>query len=187
MSQPHDERLLQEVFEAFGQFAKKIHQEDDEEKAWLLAQVTDPQVHALLSEMTFMMVHVLDGIGKLGRANGSALSSRFEIPKGTVSKLTKRLQALGLIKFVTIPDNKKELYFELTAKGDLIYKLHEQFDERVQAGAARLLAKYTEEQLMFIRDFMNHVTSHSFLQHDKEPVQQPAASPILEEQPRNDT
>ncbi|SDZ42157.1 DNA-binding transcriptional regulator, MarR family [Evansella caseinilytica] len=168
MNQPHDERLLQEVFEAFMRFAKKINEEDDEEKAWALAQTSDPQVQALMHEMTFMMIHVLDGIGKLGQANGSSLSSQFDIPKGTVSKLTRRLKALGLIAFVTIPGNKKELHFVLTPLGEKIYKLHEQVEERIQAGAARLMAEYTEEQLKFIIDFLNKLTSHSFLQLDEQ-------------------
>ncbi|MGX4588407.1 MarR family transcriptional regulator [Paenibacillus chitinolyticus] len=168
MNQPHDERLLREVFEAFTQFSKKIQEEDDEEKAWMLAQTSDQQVQAILREMTFMMLHVLDGIGKLGRTNGSALSSRFGIPKGTVSKLTKRLEVLGLIAFETIPGNKKELYFVLTSQGETIYKLHERLDERIQAAAAHLMAEYTGEQLEFIRDFMNKLTSHSFLQLDEE-------------------
>ncbi|GED54511.1 MarR family transcriptional regulator [Brevibacillus borstelensis] len=168
MNQPHDERLLREVFEVFTRFAKKIQEEDDEEKAWMLAQTSDEQVQAILSEMTFMMLHVLDGIGKLGRTNGSTLSSQFGIPKGTVSKLTKRLKVLGLIAFETIPGNKKELYFTLTPQGETIYKLHERLEERIQAAAAHFMAGYTREQLEFIRDFMNKLTSHSFLQLDEE-------------------
>lgn len=164
MIQPHDERLHREVFDAFTNFQKKIQQDDDEEKAWMLAQTSDRQVQTILRGMTFMMLHVLDAIGKLGRANGSTLSNRFGIPKGTVSKLTKRLAVLGLIAFETIPGNKKELHFVMTPLGETIYKLHEQLDERIQASATRLLAEYTEEQLKFIRDFMNKLTSHSFIQ-----------------------
>jgi DNA-binding MarR family transcriptional regulator len=170
MNQPHDERLLQEVFEAFTQFAKKLQQEDDEERAWLLAQSSDRQVQAVLREMTPMMLHVLDAIGKLGRVNGSALSSRFGIPKGTISKLTKRLAAHGLIVFETIPGNKKELHFAITTQGEMIYKLHERLDERIQAGATRLMAEYSEEQLTFIRDFMNRLVSNSFLQLAEQPA-----------------
>jgi len=115
---------------------------------------------------------VLDAIGKLGRANGSTLSSRFGFPKGTISKLTKRLAALGLIAFETIPGNKKELYFVITPLGETIYKLHERLDERILAGATRFMADYSEEQLKFIRDFMNKLTSHSFLQLDEQAAQE---------------
>ncbi|WP_261303354.1 MarR family transcriptional regulator [Paenibacillus andongensis] len=163
MAQPHDEQLLREVFEAFTQFAMKIQQEDDEERAWLLGQCTDLQVQSVLRQMTPMMFHVLDAIGKLGRANGITLSSRFGIPKGTVSKLTKRLAAHGLIVTETIPGNKKELHFAITPQGETIYKLHERLDEQIQAGATRFMADYTQEQLTFLRDFMQKLTSTSFL------------------------
>ncbi|WP_405081034.1 hypothetical protein ACI48J_26850 [Paenibacillus chitinolyticus] len=56
----------------------------------------------------------------------------------------------------------------LTPQGETIYKLHERLDERIQAAAAHLMAEYTGEQLEFIRDFMNKLTSHSFLQLDEE-------------------
>ncbi|OPA78671.1 hypothetical protein BVG16_12475 [Paenibacillus selenitireducens] len=167
MKQAHDERLLQEVFEAFTQFAEKIQQDDDEEKAWLLAQCSDLQIQTVLREMTPTMFHVLDAIGKLGRANGSTLSSRFGIPKGTISKLTKRLVSHGLIVSETIPGNKKELHFAITPSGEKIYKLHKQLDERIHAGATRFMAGYTEEQLTFIRDFMQKLVSNSFLQLDE--------------------
>lgn len=138
----------------------------------MLAQTSDQQVQSILSKMTFMMFHVLDGIGMLGRTNGSTLSSRFGIPKGTVSKLTKRLEVLGLIAFETIPGNKKEQYFVLTPQGETIYKLHGRLDECIQAAATHFMAEYTKEQLEFIRDFMNKMTSHSFLQLDEEQAQE---------------
>jgi len=168
MNQPHDEQLYQDVFEAFRQFAIKIQQEDDEEGAWLLSQCPDLQLQTVLKEMTLMMLHVLDGIGKLGRANGSALSSTFGFPKGTVSKVTKRLAAHDLIVIETIPGNKKELYFSMTPKGETIYKLHERLDERIKSGAIRFMAEYTQEQLMFVKDFIQKLTSTSFVQLGEE-------------------
>ncbi|MNB86222.1 MarR family protein [compost metagenome] len=164
MDHPHDELLLREVFETFTQFAKKIVQEDDEEKAWMLAQTSDLAVKAVMQQMTLMMVHVLDAIGKFNRVNGTVLSSRFGIPKGTVSKLARRLEELGLITFETIPGNKKELHFAITPLGETIYKIHERLDQRILEGATRFMADYSEEQLKFIRDFMSKLISHSFLQ-----------------------
>lgn len=173
MNKPHDEKLLQEIFDAFTRLSKKINQKVDEEKAWAMAQNSDQQVQAVVGEMTYMMIHVLDGIGKLGRSNGSTLSSRFDIPRGTVSKLTKRLKELDLISFETIPGNKKELYFVLTPLGEKIYTLHERLEDRIHAGAARLMAEYTEEQLILIRDFMNKLTAQNFLKDDEQQVEEP--------------
>ncbi|WP_217560578.1 hypothetical protein [Paenibacillus sp. GbtcB18] len=56
----------------------------------------------------------------------------------------------------------------LTPQGETIYKLHERLDERIQAAGVHLMAQYTGEQLEFIRDFMNKLTSHSFLKLDEE-------------------
>lgn len=164
MKYTHDAKLLREVFAAFRQFAMRIQQEDDEEEAWLLAQSPEPHVQAILKQMTPMMLHVLDGIGKLGRANGSTLSSRFGIPKGTVSKVTKRLDALGLIVTETIPPNKKELHFRITPIGETIYALHERLDERIEIGASRFMANYSSEQLGFVRDIMQNLNATSFIQ-----------------------
>ncbi|WP_091216141.1 MarR family transcriptional regulator [Paenibacillus sp. BC26] len=168
MKHTHDEQLLQDVFEAFRQFAIKIQQEDDDEAAWLLSQCSDDaEVRTILKEMTPMMLHVLDGIGKLGAANGSMLSSRFGFPKGTVSKVTKRLAALGLIAIETLPGNKKELHFRITQIGETIYRLHERLDERIKLGAVRFSADYSPEQLIFVRDFMHKLNASSFVRIDE--------------------
>lgn len=163
-------QLFQEVIDAFRQFGLKIQQEDDEESDWLLSQCPDVHLQSVLKEMTPMMLHVLDGIGKLGQPNGSALSARFGIPKGTVSKVTKRLASHGLIVMETIPPNKKELYFTITPLGWQIYKLHERLDERIQQGAIRFMTGYTEEQLIFVRDFMQKMVESSFIHFEEKPA-----------------
>jgi hypothetical protein len=42
--------------------------------------------------------------------------------------------------------------------------------ERIQVGVARFMADYTEEKLMFIRDFMHKLVSNSFLRLDEQPA-----------------
>ncbi|NBD25383.1 helix-turn-helix domain-containing protein [Paenibacillus glycinis] len=164
MPHTHDEKLLREVIDAFSQFALKIQQEDDEEKEWLLAQGLDPDVEEALQDMTPMMLHVLDAIGKLGRANGIALSTRYGFPKGTVSKVTKRLASRNLIVIESLPGNKKELHFSITPLGEKVYALHERLDEQIQAGAVRFMADYSPEQLHFVKEFMQKLVRTSFIE-----------------------
>jgi DNA-binding MarR family transcriptional regulator len=44
--------------------------------------------------------------------------------RGAISKLTKKLLSKDLIESYQIEDNKKEIYFRLTSKGEKIRKVH---------------------------------------------------------------
>jgi len=61
------------------------------------------------------MLHVLDAIGRLEPVNGIIISKQFGIPKGSVSKVTRKLAAKNLIITESIPNNKKEILFRMTA------------------------------------------------------------------------
>ncbi|YAR63546.1 MarR family transcriptional regulator [Bacillus cytotoxicus] len=57
------------------------------------------------------MLHVLDAIGKHEPVNGITIASETGIPKGSVSKMTRRLMNKNLIVTETIPNNKKRKFY----------------------------------------------------------------------------
>lgn len=104
-----DEKLLEQF--------KSLYEKQD-----ILSNINN---NDLFSIYGFSEIHCLDAIGKSEDANVTYISSYLNITKSAVSKITRRLNQKGLITSYQKENNKKAVYFSLTAKGEDVYKLHE--------------------------------------------------------------
>uniref|UniRef100_UPI001642A71E MarR family transcriptional regulator n=2 Tax=Paenibacillus TaxID=44249 RepID=UPI001642A71E len=71
----------------------------------------------------------IDFIEKMEDANVTKLANVFQVTRGAISKVTKRLIEMGAIERYQRPDNKKEIYFKLTDIGREIYWEHEKMHQ----------------------------------------------------------
>ena len=105
-------------------------------------------------------VHCIEHIGSGSDANVTKLAETFYMTRGAISKLAKKLIAKELIEGYQKPDNKKELYFKLTEKGQEIFdihaELHKEFKERDKA----VFEQVTEEQFDNMLNFMEKYGRH---------------------------
>ncbi|MFD0712215.1 MarR family transcriptional regulator [Paenibacillus sp. GCM10027626] len=90
-----------------------------------LIKTIEEKKYRFMRENTFMEVHCIDFIEKMQDANVSKLAKAFQVTRGAISKVTKRLLETGAIERYQKPDNKKEIYFKLTDIGREIYQEHE--------------------------------------------------------------
>lgn len=141
------EYLIKEVWETAKDLQYKIQSEDDEEKQWLIQNSTNLVVTELIKEMTVLMLHVLDAIGRLEPVNGITISKQFGISRGSISKITRKLVEKEIIIMETLPDNKKEILFRTTPLGKEICKLHLDLHQQIDSGINRFLQQYTEDEL----------------------------------------
>ncbi|KQL44997.1 MarR family transcriptional regulator [Brevibacillus choshinensis] len=139
--------LIQEIIGLFGKIQKRFETEDDEERKWLVENCKNPVIVDLLKEMTVMELHVLDAIGRFEPVNGITISKQFSIPKGSVSKITRRMLARKLIETEYLPNNKKEILFRITPLGKELFDLHRALHERIEYGVTTFLQKYKPEEL----------------------------------------
>ncbi|MCY0869868.1 MAG: MarR family transcriptional regulator, partial [Firmicutes bacterium] len=140
----------------------------DEEGAWLRAHCTNPLLEEKLIGLTVLTMHVLDAIGRRQSANGAMISKEMGIPKGTVSKITRRLLEHGLIETHMPADNRKEIHFNLTALGGELYHLHQRLHRRIDEGMERIFGKYDEEELRFIATFLEDLVTSPWIALDSE-------------------
>jgi DNA-binding MarR family transcriptional regulator len=80
--------------------------------------------------------------------------------RGAISKLTKKLIKKGLIESYQKPDNKKEIYFKLTEKGKVIYKIHEELHKEFQERDKVVFEQVTEEQFDIMLSFVEKYSKH---------------------------
>ncbi|MBA3927549.1 winged helix DNA-binding protein [Listeria rustica] len=106
-------------------------------------------------------VHGVEYIGKMTEPNVTKLAEAFYMTRGAISKLTKKLMEKDLIESYQKADNKKEIYFRLTAKGQEVFDIHETLHKEFRDRDKAVFEQVTEEQfnatLKFLKNYSNHL------------------------------
>ncbi|MCM2996614.1 MULTISPECIES: winged helix DNA-binding protein [Paenibacillus] len=162
---PQKEIVIQEMMSSIAQIQRRFQAEGiDEERQWMISHTDNPEVKAVLQESTIVMLHVIDAVGQLEPVNGITISKQFDIPRGSVSKVTRRLIVLGVIESESLPDNKKEVFFRLTPLGREIYDVHEALHGQIERNAKRFMQRYTLEELQLLAAGMRDTLGTSFVE-----------------------
>lgn len=156
--------LSGEILVLLGKLTEKFEPGDTEMKDWIIENFHNPALVDLLQETTLTMFKVLDAIGHLEPVNGITISEQFRIPKGTVSKATRRLIEQELVMKEALPNNKKEVLFRTTPLGKELFVAHRAFDEQMEKGFLRFLQRYDESELRFVVRLLQDASEASWLQ-----------------------
>ncbi|MGO3727141.1 MarR family transcriptional regulator, partial [Staphylococcus carnosus] len=92
--------------------------------------------------------------------NVRKLAEMLYMTRGAISKLTKRLMKKELIESYRKEDNKKEIYFKLTAAGQKIYHTHEQLHAKFQKRDEKVFEEMDDTQYQLMMDFINQYRNH---------------------------
>ncbi|AFA50168.1 MarR family transcriptional regulator [Acetobacterium woodii] len=105
-------------------------------------------------------IHCIAYIGENEDSNVTKLAESFDMTRGAISKLSKKLVKKGLIESYQKPENKKEVYFELTEQGKAIYTIHEKMHREFKNRDQPFFDQVTEEQLDVILSFAEKYNAH---------------------------
>jgi DNA-binding MarR family transcriptional regulator len=105
-------------------------------------------------------VHCIEYIGRNADSNVTKLAESFYMTRGAISKVSKKLIKKGIIESYQKPDNKKEIYFRLTEKGQEIYKIHEELHKEFQERDKAVFEQITEGQFDSIIKFIENYNRH---------------------------
>ncbi len=168
---PDDEKALltAEILALLSKVSDRLEPESDDMKQWMAEHFSNPVLVELLQDTTLMGLRVLDAIGRLEPVNGITISEQFHIPKGTVSKITRRLIAQKLITSESLPNNRKEVLFRTTALGRELFLAHRAFDEQMEKRFVRFLQRYTPDELRFLVRVLQEVAKTPWLESDSQP------------------
>ena len=100
-------------------------------------------------------VHLLDTIKTHPGENTSALAVRNGITKGAIAQITKKLLEKDLITAFQTPENRKEVYFELTAPGKKAVSGHERHHKRLNAGLSKYFDTLNDKDMRTISAFLD--------------------------------
>ena len=102
------EALSTEILALLGKVSEQFDSGESKQWRWFEEHAPDASLVEILRDATMTAMRVLGAIGQSGLINGITISERYAIPKGTVSKVTRRLMAQGLVVSESLPNNKKE-------------------------------------------------------------------------------
>ena len=158
------EPVIQELLGLSAKLIQKWDSDgDDEEIQWMIQHCSDPALKAILQEITVRMLHVLEAIGQLEPVNGITISNKMDIPKGTVSKATRRLIDKQLIKSSPLPNNKKERIYHTTDLGMELFHLHRDLHQEIEKHVIQFLSKYEQSELDFLTRFSQDILETSWV------------------------
>lgn len=161
----HDETepLVAEILALLAKATEHFDSGEGESWQWFAQHSDNPLVVEILRDSTTTTMHVLDAIGQLEPVNGITISEQFHIPRGTVSKVTRRLVARNLIRQESLPNNKKEILFHLTPLGRELFEVHRAFDEQMERGIVHFLQRYRVDELRLLVRVLHDAAEASFL------------------------
>lgn len=162
-SREEPETLIPQILALLAKLTEQFEAEEHENWRWLAQHSSNPQIVGLLRDSTATALRVVDTVGRLEPVNGITISAQSRIPKGTVSKVTRRLIAQNLISAESLPNNKKEILFRLTPLGRELFQVHRAFDEQMERGFMRFLQRYDPDELRLLVRVLREATEASFL------------------------
>jgi DNA-binding MarR family transcriptional regulator len=163
-SKNYVDTTIAEILTLLGKVSEKLEPDSLGMKQWIIQHFEDPRIAGLLEDSTVMMLRVLDAIGSLEPVNGITVSRQFHIPKGSVSKATRRLIAKKLIQAGSLPNNKKEILYRTTPLGRELFEAHRAFDEQMERSFIQFLKQYKKDELKFLARLLQDATEVTFLE-----------------------
>ena len=105
-------------------------------------------------------IHCIEYIGSNVDSNVTKLAESFYMTRGAISKLTKKLIEKGVIESYQKSENKKEIYFRLTERGEAINNVHEDLHKEFQERDKEVFKEVTEEQFDTMINFVEKYSRH---------------------------
>lgn len=143
-------RLIARITDLAERLAARFAEEDAAERAHMRA-LCSPAAREVLDTMSVQALHLLDTIpadgGDEPSVNVVGLSQATGIPKGTVSKMLRRLTDAGAVTRHRMPGNRKEVHPRLTPLGEEIQAAHRSLHQQMGTVLDDFLARYPPADL----------------------------------------
>ncbi|WP_283583269.1 MarR family winged helix-turn-helix transcriptional regulator [Limosilactobacillus difficilis] len=125
------------------------------EQRWIQAHLTDSDLCDAVSRCSVVAFHILSALEKQEQT-GIELAEQLDVTRGGISRAAKKLTTAGLVQTEKHPDNQKEIYYVLTAKGRELAAIHDQMHQAIKCEIVdRLTAKYSPAELKLVNQFLS--------------------------------
>ncbi|MCR6546656.1 MarR family transcriptional regulator [Dehalobacterium formicoaceticum] len=95
----------------------------------------------------------VDKIGVLDQPNVTKIAKELNLSRGAVSKIIKKLISSGDVVSYQNPGNKKEIYYQLTEKGQLLFIEHQKRHESWKERQLKFFENMQQDELAVVCNF----------------------------------
>ncbi|MGM9907593.1 MarR family transcriptional regulator [Limosilactobacillus sp.] len=125
------------------------------EQQWIQAHLTDDRLGEIVLKLSIVAFHILSTL-EAGAQTGIEIADKINVTRGGVTRAAKKLLQYNLINAEKHPDDKKKIYYSLTADGQTVAKVHDQLHELIKKRLVnKLTVKYSPDQLQVVAAFLN--------------------------------
>lgn len=100
-------------------------------------------------------VHTIDAIGKNNKINVTDLAEYLGVTKGAISQMVDKLMKKGMVSKKMLSDTENEVSLQLTEKGYLVYKGHEEYHKELYTEISKHLEYLSNKDVKTFLDIMN--------------------------------
>lgn len=162
--------IVKKIIKLIDLFSSQQASGTDIETQWLIENCEDDHLKDIIAQSTISMLHILDAIYLYGPTNGIAISKKSRIPKGTVSKIARKLVNFKLIEITSLPDNRKERHFNTTNLGEELAELHQKLHSEIEPDFLEFLSQYSDDELDLLTRMLNDFTKYYFEGYSVKPL-----------------
>lgn len=105
-------------------------------------------------------VHCIEYIGNNDDVNVTKMAEVFFMTRSAMSKTAKKLMAKGAIESYQKAENKKEIYFKLTEKGQEAFNIHEKLHKEFRKRDSLVFKELSAEEFICINSFIEKYQRH---------------------------
>lgn len=149
----------QEIYDNYLQLLHLNEQKADRDIQAFFKQAAEEEIQDLPKNMT--SIHVIACIGENQPINNITIARKMNLSKANVTKINTKLIQENLITRFQSPNNKKEIYFELTPKGYSLFKLHEKIHDQKEKEFYKFIDTFSNSEqkiiLRFLQDMKDQI------------------------------
>lgn len=114
-----------------------------------------------LEEMQFYRgeIHMIKMVGDYPGIFISEMARKFNITRAVVAKTVRKLEEHGFLEKKEDVEDKKRFCLFLTQKGEMAYKLHNQYHQDYDRPLFTYLESLNDNELHIIQEFLKHANA----------------------------
>lgn len=121
----------------------------------LVIELNKKEFEKKYCDLNITEVHIIDFIKKNSKNKATLISKYMNLSRAAISKNLKKLKEEKYIEEYFLEINKKEKYFNLTPKGENIYKKHLIDHKKAKAMDSKIFDNFTSEEKKIIVKFLD--------------------------------
>ncbi|RAR43230.1 MarR family transcriptional regulator [Paenibacillus sp. MDMC362] len=137
------------IHENFIQFLQQKEQYENRLSSAFIEELR--KIIEIEATLNITELHTIACIGEQEPINVTSIAETMKLSKGNTSKITNKLLKAGWVRKAQLNDNKKEVYFRLTAAGKRLFAIHDEFHIKEQQRMNEFLERYSDSELDFIK------------------------------------